>query len=143
MTQKIQALRQRIEDEVALYSLEREQLATSLADQFSPQVEVYDGALFSAIIACGAADRGIFAPLGPAAVKQIEVLNRTHCEQLQPHLRVLSVANMLSLMGISFDSNALACARNWLAGMQSAGTGPEWMRWERGLAALALNDMET
>lgn len=108
-----------------------------------PAVEGMEGTLVAALLTVGGLDAAALAPLAPAAADQVARLDAADPDGVQPHLSVLSVVNLLQVMGVDVPAGALATGRAWLAGMETAGIEPEAWHWQRGLAALALGDAAT
>jgi hypothetical protein len=106
-------------------------------------VGVEQGTLLQAIVAVGSGDARLFAPLVPAAERQVAEIDRTSPAKVQPNLSVLNVLSELQLMGVAVPEETVRTATGWLAGMRTAGMEPRWMHWNRGLAALAMGDLPT
>ena len=106
-------------------------------------VGVDQGTLLQAIVAVGSGDARLFAPLVPAAERQVAEIDRTSPAKVQPNLSVLNVLSELQLMGVAVPEETVRTATGWLAGMRTAGMEPRWMHWNRGLAALAMGDLPT
>jgi hypothetical protein len=135
------------------YALTRPGLAADLAtrfpatlqagvrDQFDVGTAELD--LTAAIIATGRQDAAAFTSLVAAVTREADWLERNNPGALQPNLSVLGVINGLQVMGFRLPADVVDTGRGWLAGMDSAGRGPDWMHWTRGLAALALGDLRT
>jgi hypothetical protein len=135
------------------YALTRPGLAADLAARFPATLKAgvrdeFDVGnaeldLSAAIIAAGSQDAAAFTPLVAAVTREADWLQRNSPGALQPNLSVLGVINGLQVMGIPLPASVADTGRGWLVGMDSAGQGPDWMHWTRGLAALALGDLST
>lgn len=135
------------------YALTRQDLAADLATRFPATLEagardqfdvgIAEMDLSAAIIATGSRDAAAFTPLAAAVTREAGWLQRNNPGALQPNLSVLGVINGLQVMGFPLPASVVDTGRGWLAGMDSAGRGPDWMHWTRGLAALALGDLST
>lgn len=142
-----------LDTRAAGYDVNREGLRARLVQRFPASgphrfdVGAQEPTLAKAIVAVGAADAQAFEPLVGAVLRRIDELDRADradadadADAVQPNLAVLSVANSLQLMGLELPERTVRTGASWLAGMQTTHDVPEWMHWNRGLAALALAD---